>query len=279
MTAILLAVLISAAAVAASIFSGWSQGTTIFAGLAGFFVPQVLIGFVIRRKIKKIQEELQNILLKGQQKANRRVQQFQLKPGGNVKQLQRQIESDQNTVISEALVFTDRMEPFRSWSLLLGRQISTIRMQFLYQLKKFEEVDEILASRGLLKKPLMMEPLVVCMKMARQYKNDQLDLLEKTFKRHIKWMRGKRGTLLYGLMSWVYMKQDEAEKARELLIKGKDVTSDETLIRNWEMLTNNKPKHFSNAGLGDEWYGLYLEKPPAPKQQKVRGNARSGRMF
>jgi hypothetical protein len=117
------------------------------------------------------------------------------------------------------------------------------------------------------------------MKMARQYKNGDVAGAEKTFKRHVKWFKGNRGTLLYGLMSWIYMQQGESEKARQLLVKAKEITADATLAHNWEMLSNNKDSAFSNAGLGDEWYGLYLETPPLPKQQRMRGNAHSGRRF
>ena len=217
--------------------------------------------------------------MQGQKQMNRKVQMFQTKPGGNIKQMQRQIEMDQMTLIKEALAFTKRFEPLKKWNQLMGRQIVTMRLQFLYQLKRFDEVDQILATGGLFTGPMMMEPLLVAMKMARQYKKGDVEGVEKTFKKRVKWFRGSRGTLLYGVMSWVYMQQGEADKARLLLIKGKDVTGDETLTRNLEMLANNKDKSFSNAGLADEWYGLYLENPPAPKQQKMRGNGRSGRMF
>jgi len=64
-----------------------------------------------------------------------------------------------------------------------------------------------------------------------------------------------------------------------LLVKAKDITSDETLAANWGLLANNKDKQFSNAGLGEEWYSLYLETPPMPKQQRIRMNARGGRPF
>lgn len=279
MVALLISVLISTAAVAACMMSNLSRGETIAAGVAGFLVSHFLIGFIVRKKTKKIQDGLQDHMMQGQKQMNRKIQMFQTRPGGNIKQMQRQIEADQMALISDALAYTERFEPFKKWNQLMGRQIATMRLQFLYQLKEFEQVDQILEAGGLFKGPLMMEPLLVAMKMARQYKKDDIEGLEKTFKRRVKWFRGSRGTLLYGLMSWVYMQQGESEKARLLLIKGKEVTGDETLARNLEMLANNKGKSFSNAGLADEWYSLYLENPPAPKQQKARGNARSGRMF
>jgi hypothetical protein len=75
------------------------------------------------------------------------------------------------------------------------------------------------------------------------------------------------------------MKEGEPEKARQLLLKAKGVTASEVLAKNWELLSNCKEKSFSNAGLGDEWYSLYLETPRAPKPQRVRGNAKGGRPF
>lgn len=270
----------TAAAVASCILAGFSPVETAGVGTALFFILLFAIGFAVRKKVTKVHNGLQELLTNGQQKINRKVHVFQSRPGGNLKQIQRQLEADQKSLISEALVFIDRLEPFRKWSLLIGRQIATMRMQFLYQLKDFEEVDRILATGGLFTGPVMLEPVTVAMKMARQYQTGEIKALEKTFKRHIRWFRSNRGTLLYGLMSWAYLKQGEAEKARQLLMKGKEATGNETLARNLDMLSNNKEKSFSNEGLGEEWYSLYLEKPPAPKQQRVRGNAaRSGRMF
>jgi hypothetical protein len=279
MVALLISVIISAAAVIAARVYQVGLGGEIFGGLAGLLLPQFLIGFVVRKKIAAVQKELQEILVNGQKQMNRRIQMFQSKPGGNIKQIQRQLEGDQKALITQALEFTKRFEPFKKWTLMMDRQIATMHMQFNYQLKNFEKVDKLLATAGLFTGPMMMEPMAIAMKMARQYERGELEKLEKTFNRHVKWMRGNRGTLLYALMSWVYMQQGEAEKARMLLVKAKDITSDKTLASNWELLSNNKDKQFSNAGLGEEWYGLYLETPPMPKQQRMHGNAHGGRRF
>jgi hypothetical protein len=280
MLSLLISLIGTAAVVAACVASNFSTAETSGAGIAAFLLLNIVIGFIVRERISKVQAGLQQILEQGQQRMNRKVQMFQSKPGGNIKQIQRQLEADQKTLLTDALDFVDRLKPFKKWSLFIGRQIATMRMQFLYQLKEFEKADQILSTAGLLTGPVLLEPVAVAMQMARQYKTEGVEKVEKTFKRRIKWFRGNRGTLLYGLMSWVYVTEGDAEKARQLLIKGKEVTGNETLGRNLEMLSNNKAKSFSNAGLGEEWYGLYLESPPAPKQQRMRGSAaRSGRMF
>lgn len=270
MLSLLLSVLVSTVVVIALHASHVNRGTTIFFGIVGFIAAYYLIGFLIRKKITKAQKELEEIMKAGQQRISRKIQQAQSRPGANVKLLQRQIEGDQKAIVKEALQFVDRFEPFKKWNLVMGRQIATMRLQFLYQLKEFEQVDELFASQGLFKGPMMVEPMMVAMKMARLYKHGDVAGAEKTFKRKIKWFRGDKGTLLYGLMSWILVKEDKLEEARQLLQKGNEATHNETLAFNWERLCNDKPKSFSNEGLGDQWYGLYLENPPAPKQQRVR---------
>jgi hypothetical protein len=278
MLSLLLSILASVSLAGALVASDVKTGTTIFFGILGLIASYLLIGWLVRKKIAAVQKELEERMKSAQLRMNRKIQQFQNKPGGNIKLIQRQIEADQKAVNQEALEFTNRLEPFKKWSSLMGRQIATMRLQFLYQLKEFDQVDEIF-SRGMFKGPLMLEPMMVAMKIARQYKAQNVAGAEKTFRRRIKWFRGDRGTLLYGLMSWIFMKEGEHEKARELLAKAKDATGNDTFIRNWEYLSNDRAKSFSNAGLGEQWYGLYLENPPNPKQQRMRGNAQKGRRF
>jgi len=279
MFSILLSLMASAIVVGVLIASTVSIGSMVFFGILSFILSFYLIAFFTRKKIKAVQNELQEIMLVGQQRMNRKVQQFQSKPGGNLKLIQRQIDADQNQLYKQGLEFTSRLEPFKKWSLLMGRQIATMQLQFSYQLKDYKRVDEILNTRGLFKGPLLMEPILVAMKMAREFKNEEIKRAEKTFKRHLKWFRGDRATLLYGLMSWIYVKEGEIEKARDLLSKAKDAIDNDTFALNWERLSNNKVKNFSNAGLGEEWFALYLEKPPAPKQQRVRMKQGKGRRF
>ena len=279
MLSLLISILITGALVGSLISSEVSTGSTIFFGIVAFLASFYAVGYLVRRKIKATQNELQEIMLLGQKRMQRKIQQFQSKPNGNIKLIQRQIEADQKQTYQQGLEFSKQLEPFKKWSLLMSSQISTMRLQFYYQLKEFDQVDQILSSKGLFKGPLMMEPLTVAMKMARQYKNKDIEGAEKTFKWYIKWFKGDRGALLYGLMSWIFVKTGEVEKAREILSKAKSSTTSEIFTQNWEKLSNNKTKGFSNAGLGDEWYGLYLENPQTPKQKRMRGNPNKARMF
>ena len=78
--------------------------------------------------------------------------------------------------------------------------------------------------------------------------------------------------LLYAVYSWILVKTGEIEEAIKVLQKGKKVSENDTIIKNWENLVNGKIKKFSNAGIGDQWYSLYLEEPKTqkPKQKVMR---------
>ncbi len=279
MLSLLISALVTAAIAAALIVSQVSTGALVTFSTAGFAGTFFLIGFLVRKKMSKVQDELQESMQAAQRRMKRKVQQFQNKPGGNVKQIQLQLEMDQKAMFKEGLEHTKRLEPFCKWSLLTGRQIATMRLQFHYQLKEFDQVDEILASSGFLRGPMMMDPMAAAMKMARCYKNDDLEGAKKVYKSRIRWSRGDNAALLYGLMSWIYVKVGEPDEARRVLLKAKESTGVETFVRNWEHLSNDRIKSFSNAGLGDQWYSLYLETPPTPKQQRMRGNGRGPRGF
>jgi hypothetical protein len=279
MLSLLISALVAAALAGFLITSQVSTGATVFYSILAFTGTFFLVGFFVRKKMSKVQGELQESMQSAQGRMQRKMQMFQNKPGGNVKQMQRQLETDQRAMLKEGLEFTKRLEPFRKWSLLTGRQIATMRLQFNYQLKEFDKVDEILATCGFMRGPLMMDPITVAMRMARCYKNDDLAGAERVYKRRIRWTWGDRGTLLYGVMSWMYVKVGELNQARQVLLKAKEATGVDTFKRNWEHLSNARAKSFSNAGLGDQWYSLYLENPPAPKHQRQRGSGRHPRGF
>ena len=272
MFSLIISIFTSAVAVVMCVQSQTNIGWTLVTAIAVFVATMVAISLGLRKKIQVVNEDLQGIMLGGQKRISQKVQAFQNKPGGDPRHMQRVIEKEQAECVEKALEFTANLEPFCKWNMLMPKQIATMRLQFNYQLKRYDAVDELMP------KVLMMDPMTVAMCMARHYKNDDMAAMEKLFEKKIKRFKGAKGTLLYGLMSWAYVKKGEVNKAREVLFQGKEATGNETLRFNWEQLSNDRAKKFSNAGLGDEWYGLYLEAPKPPKQQRVRANA-TGRPF
>ncbi|MEX2606461.1 MAG: hypothetical protein WD708_03875 [Kiritimatiellia bacterium] len=270
MISFLLSILTALVCVLTAIHLEYTTLWVVLSGIAGYFASTLAIGLVVRRKMSALQKEMQETMQVSQARIQRSIHQAQQKPGANPAALQKQVEIQQAKALNQALQQTERLEPFQKWALTLGRQINTQRVHLLYQLKRFDEVDRIFALRHPLKKPMLMEPVLVAMKMARAYKHDNLNEMEKLFHKHVRWMRGDRGSLLYGLMSWAWVKKGETEKAFQLLAKAKEKTGNETLAHNWEHLANDRIKKFSNAGLGDEWFALYLEPPPKPKMQRQR---------
>ena len=232
---------------------------SIFAVVASIVV-QVVIGLIFRKKVTGVTNEIQSVIMEGQQKLQRKINMFQNKPAGGYKHMQKLLEKDQEVFLRDALSLISKLNPFFLWVPMLSKQANTMRMQFHYQLGEMDKVDELLP------KCLYMDPLTVGMKMAREYKNDD-PKLEKTFKSKIKKFKGDQSAILYGIYSWILVKKGNKDKAFEVLTEAKNKTDNETIQRNWDALANDKVKQFSNAGFGEEWYSLKLEQPKAPKQK------------
>lgn len=240
----------------------------ITVGFLGFIATKILTGLLIRKLVKKLTNNIQNIITDGQQKLNKKIQFFQTKPQGGIKTMQKLLEKDQHVFIRQALEATKAFEKLYLWNLLLKKQVNTMRMQFYYQLREFEKVDKLLPTA------MYVDHISVAMKMVRLYKNEDKSY-KKLFYKKIKKFKNEDAVILYALYSWILVKKGEIEEAVIVLQQGKEKTKNEVLEKNWESLVNNKDKKFSNANLGDIWYALYLEevKTPKPKQQVIRGSS------
>lgn len=243
----------------------WNIWWGVACALVGFAAAQLSIGFWIRKKINLINTELQNIMTEAQNQINRRIQNFQRRPVGSPKAAQELLEKEQNKSIEKALEATKKFERFYKWNLLLSRQTNTMRMMFYYRLREFGKVDE------LLKKCFFMDPQSVAMALARKYHRHD-EKIDRFFTRRIKRFKGDDCALLYAVYGWILVKQDKVDEAIKLLTAAKSKTDHPVIIDNLDRLLNGKPKHYSNAVLGDPWYGLYLEEP------KIR-QTRQERMF
>ena len=237
----------------------WSVVLAILLGI-GIHVGSMLW---INRRVGAIMKGIQDRITARNNALMHKYQQLGNRGGGNVKQLMDQARKDQDVILTEALEATRRMEPYCRWILLLDRQVNAIRLQFLYSLRRFEEVDRLLP------KTLFAEPVLCCMKMCRQYQRGEDAELEKSYNKYRKKFK-YNATLIYAAYAWMLLKRKQPEKARQVLSDGKKATENEILEKNWEHLTNNQPNHFSNSGLGESWYALLLEEPKQPKPKVLR---------
>jgi len=240
----------------------YDMAWTIINTVAAFAICWIGIGLFIRHKINKVNATIQDKMGEAQKKINRKLQMFQNKPGANVKSVQKTLEKDQNEAILEALNTTHQIDRYFKWNFLLKKQITTMRMMFYYQMKNFKKVDELLPGC------MFLDPRATAFKIARMYKRKNGDI-DKFFAKKCRRLKGENAALLYGLYSWILVKNDEAEKALKLLTAARKKINHPTIVENREKLANGKVKQFSNSGLGELWYSLYLEEPKV-KQKKMR---------
>lgn len=238
--------------------------TIIFAALA-FVAIQVLAALILRKITASINLSLQDIMTETQKKIQMMQNRFMQRPLGQA-QMMRELEKEQSGGIDRLLAELRRFRKLYPWNFLLKKQVCTMRMMFLYQQKKMDEVDALLPHC------LFLDAQSMAMKMARLYVHNDDAALDRFFKRKCRRKKGDDALLLYSVYAWVLVKRERIDEARKVLEEAKAKTSDNpVIIRNWEMLANNKIKHFSNSQLGDVWYALRLETPKMPRvQQQIR---------
>ena len=261
MYSLIIALLAGAAAGGISRVSGLSVTWSVFIGLAAFLAVTAVISQIIRVKVKKLNDALQQIMEETRHKIMMMQNQFMRRPLGSQKTMMMALEKEQNAGIRRAIEACDAFVPYYPWSFLLDRQMNTMKMAFYYQLKDFDQVDKLMP------KCLFIDPQSVCLKMARMYMKNE-EGIDKLFKKKCRSLKEPACILPYSLYAWILVKQEKYEDALKLLVECKKKTDNETIVRNWEMLANNKYKSFSNAGLGEMWYAMGLEEMKMPKQQQ-----------
>jgi hypothetical protein len=239
-------------------WGAWSGVLSGFVGV-GIYVGAMVL---IRRRVSALMEAIQGRITERNNALMRKYQHLGGR-GGDARRLMDMARKDQAVILSEALEATRQMEPYCRWSLLLDRQINALRVQFLYPLRKFDEVDRLLP------RSLLIDPVLSCMLMCRQYQHGEDVALQKTYDTYRKKFK-VNATLIYATYAWMLLKKKQVEQARLVLLEGKKATEDEILEKNWEHVTNGRLAQFSNAELGEPWYALLLEEPKQLKPKMVR---------
>ncbi len=218
----------------------------------------------VRRALAARMNAIQSLMMQGHKQLQQRFQRLQVRAGGNPKLLMQEAEKLQNGLIGEALDATRSLDPFVGWVPLMARQIATMRMQFHYQRKEFDKVDEMLP------RCLIVEPIGMAMRLAQMYRRKQpLEAIRKTFDRSIARLKYNQGTLLYSLMAWIYLREKQEDAAYKVMVEAARQTDNETVKRNRDLLANQRGREFSNVGLAEEWYALHLEQPRIAMKRQV----------
>ncbi len=232
-------------------------------GIVLFFGGQVMVGRFFRKKMTFVTDQMQVIMQQAQARMQAKVQRWRTKQMTNQKAAEMELAKDRDAMIEEIQALLKPLERYRLWIPLLGRQLATMEMQFAWQKKDWRRVDE------LLDRVLLMEPLLVCMKLARMFKKDaSTEEMMKVFTKATKRARYGTTALVYATMAWVLVKRERIDDAHKLLIEADTKNEHPVIKSNRDVLANNRINHFSNSGFGEEWYALFLEEPKMRAQRQ-----------
>ena len=237
---------------------GWS----VFWGLLAFGVFQAVFGLLVQKRVKAEMEKVQAILVAGQKRLQQKMQRWQMRPPGSLQAAQKEIFEDTKVFVREALAQTESLRKFRLWVPMMERQIATAKFQLSWMIKDFKTVD------ALMPKALFLDPTMTAMKLARLYMTGgDIQEMKKVYTKGVARTRYNGNVLLAATMSWIEVQKGDVDAAFKTLTEALKKSDDATLKRNHECLMNNRPAHFNNSGIGDQWYSLLLEEPRVKVQR------------
>ena len=242
---------------------GVGVGWSIAFGVLLLVAFQVCFGIFLRKRMTAEMQGVQAILVDGQKRLQEKMQRWQIRPPGSIQAAQKEIADDTRTFVREALAKTECLRKFRLWVPMIDRQMATAQLQLNWMIKDFKRVDELLP------KVLLADPTLVAMKMARQQMLDaNIEDIRKTYEKGVRRLRYNQNVLLAACFSWILVKRGDVDGAFKVLTEALKNSDNATLKQNHEHLMNNRVAHFSNSGLGDQWYQLMLEEPRMRTQRQ-----------
>ena len=248
---------------AAYFAADWGTGWSIVSAVVGFGAFQAVVGLTLQKRVKREMDKVQDILVGGQKQLQQKMQRWQVRPPGSIQAAQREIAEDTKVFVRRALEQTKSLERFRLWVPLMDRQIATARLQLSWMIRDFKAVD------ALMPKAILVDPTMSAIKMARMFMLDaSLEDIAKVYRKGVSRVRYNGNVLLAAAMSWMQVKRGDTDGAFKTLTEALKKSDNATLKQNHEILMNNRVAHFSNAGIGDQWYSLLLEEPRVRMQRQ-----------
>ncbi len=249
-------------------FAPWGWG--LVWGIVVLVGGQLGVGLLLRRKMSAINDAVQGVLKQGQARMQAKVQRWRTKQMSSQKAAEVELAKDRDAMIAEVQRMLRPLERYRLWVPLLGRQLATMELQFAWQRKDWKRVDELLP------RALLIDPMLAAIHLARMWQQEApTEALRKVFRKAVRRARYGTTALLYSTFVWMLVRRGEVDEAYRLLGEADEKNEHAVLKANRDALANNRLAHFSNAGLGEEWYALWLEEP----KLKARRQRDPGRYF
>ena len=243
--------------------AGWSNTWSVVSAVGAFAGLQILFGISIRKRIMAEMQRVQSILAEGQKKIQAKVQRWQLRPPGSIQAAQKEIADDMRVFVKAALAATEGLSKYRLFVPMIERQKATAQFQLNWMIKDFAKCD------ALMPKVIMADPTLAAMKMARMYMlKKPIEEITAVYNKATRRVRYNQNVLLAACYTWILVKSEKIDEAFKAITEALKSSDNATLKSNHELLMNNRSAHFSNSGLGDQWYQLHLEEPKVKMQRQ-----------
>ena len=224
---------------------------------------QLALGWCLRRGMASISARVQAEVQGAQAKMQAKIQRWRVRPVSSQKAAEAELAKDRDAMIANVQAILRPLERWRLWVPFLGRQLATMEMQFAWQKKDWARVDTLLP------RALLLEPLFVCMRLARMWqKEESMEAIGQVFRKSVRRARYGTSALVYATYAWMLVKRGDIDGAHKVLVEANEKNEHAVLKSNRDLLANNRVAHFSNAGFGDEWYALWLEEPKVRAQRQ-----------
>ena len=113
----------------------------IVLAVLGFVAVQIIVSLILRAKMKKVQMNLQSVMMETQKNLERKQQNFIRQHNTNQVMMRMQLEAEQKKGIEAALAVCEQFQPLCKWNLMMKKQICTMKMAFHFQMKNWEEAE------------------------------------------------------------------------------------------------------------------------------------------
>ena len=225
-------------------------------GIVAFLASQAVIGLKMRKQVAAVMQGVQTILQEGQKRVQEKIARWRIRPPGNIKAAQAEIARDQKQFFTAAIEATEELRKFKRWMPMMERQIATAQFQLYWNLKDFAKVDELMG------KAFLADPMMKAMKLARMFtKGAETAEMARFYEKSVKRGAYNANVILAAAWSWMLVQRKDIDGAFKVLTEALKNSDNATLKANHVNLMNNRPTHFSNSGLGEQWYALFLEEP------------------